>query len=93
VVGVDTEERMFCPALGFAEDPVSGNAHSMLAVYLHEHALLPGASDRAVLVGAQGHHLGRPGRVRIELSLKAGRIDSVTMSGHAVIVFEAMLAY
>jgi PhzF family phenazine biosynthesis protein len=92
VAGVDTEARMFCPALGFAEDPVSGNAHSMLAVYLHEHALLPNAGDRAVLVGAQGHHLGRPGRVRIELSLKAGRIDSVTMSGHAVIMFEAMLA-
>jgi PhzF family phenazine biosynthesis protein len=92
VTGVDTEARMFCPALGFAEDPVSGNAHSMLAVYLHDHALLASIGDRAVLVGAQGRHLGRPGRVRIELSLNAGRIESVAMSGQAVIVFDAMLA-
>jgi predicted PhzF superfamily epimerase YddE/YHI9 len=25
---------MFCPALGIPEDPVSGNAHAMLAAYL-----------------------------------------------------------
>ena len=92
LTGVDTEARMFCPALGFAEDPVSGNALALLGVYLHERALLPTAADRAVLLGAQGHHLGRPGRVRIELALKARRIESVTMVGHAVIVFEAMLA-
>ncbi|HEX9139843.1 MAG TPA: PhzF family phenazine biosynthesis isomerase [Steroidobacteraceae bacterium] len=90
--GVDTEARMFCPALGFAEDPVSGNAHAMLAVYLHARGLLPAAGDRALLRGAQGHHLGRPGRVRIELSLKDGQIESVRMSGHAVIVFEGILA-
>jgi PhzF family phenazine biosynthesis protein len=29
-----TESRMFCPALGIPEDPVSGNAHAMLAAYL-----------------------------------------------------------
>src|ERR1700675_4051166 len=29
-----TESRMFCPALGIPEDPVSGNAHTMLASYL-----------------------------------------------------------
>ena len=27
---------MFCPALGIPEDPVSGNAHAMLAAYLWE---------------------------------------------------------
>ncbi len=31
-----TESRMFCPALGIPEDPVSGNAHAMLAAYLWE---------------------------------------------------------
>jgi len=29
-----TEARMFCPALGIGEDPVSGNAHGLLGVYL-----------------------------------------------------------
>ena len=31
---LSTESRMFCPALGIPEDPVSGNAHAMLAAYL-----------------------------------------------------------
>ena len=31
---VGTESRMFVPALGIPEDPVSGNAHGMLGVYL-----------------------------------------------------------
>ena len=31
---LSTDSRMFCPALGIAEDPVSGNAHAMLAAYL-----------------------------------------------------------
>ena len=29
---LSTESRMFCPALGIPEDPVSGNAHAMLAI-------------------------------------------------------------
>ena len=29
-----TESRMFCPALGISEDPVSGNAHGLLGAYL-----------------------------------------------------------
>src|SRR5678816_917197 len=33
----ETEARMFCPVLGVPEDPVSGNAHGMLGVYLLHH--------------------------------------------------------
>src|SRR6201996_5999266 len=35
-----TESRMFCPALGIAEDPVSGNAHGLLGVYLAHYGFL-----------------------------------------------------
>jgi PhzF family phenazine biosynthesis protein len=34
---VYTEARMFCPALGIPEDPVSGNAHALLGAYLLHH--------------------------------------------------------
>lgn len=81
--GFTVESRMFCPALGIPEDPVSGNAHGMLAVYLDSLGLLPGGCLR----GAQGHHLGRPGRVEIEL-LDDSRL---ALRGEAVIVFSTSL--
>jgi PhzF family phenazine biosynthesis protein len=79
----DVESRMFCPALGIPEDPVSGNAHGMLGVYLQAQGLLAGS----LLHGAQGHHLGRPGEVEIEL------LDASTLAlrGSARLVFQAWL--
>jgi PhzF family phenazine biosynthesis protein len=68
IADCDVESRMFCPALGIPEDPVSGNAHGMLGVYLAAQGLLPGA----MLRGAQGHHMGRPGRV--EITLRDGHV-------------------
>ena len=41
LAGCLTESRMFCPALGIPEDPVSGNAHGLLGAYLAEQGLLP----------------------------------------------------
>jgi PhzF family phenazine biosynthesis protein len=38
--GCLTESRMFCPALGIPEDPVSGNAHGLLGANLAEQGLL-----------------------------------------------------
>ena len=79
----EVESRMFCPALGIAEDPVSGNAHGMLAVYLESRGLMRGATLR----GAQGHHLGRPGKVEVELLDTGG----VALRGEARIVFQTTI--
>jgi len=87
----DTEARMFCPALGIAEDPVSGNAHGMLGVYLLQQHALP-RGDVIRFAGAQGHHLQRPGRVEVELRLHQGALQSVRIRGQAVIVFETRVA-
>lgn len=84
IAGCDVESRMFCPALGIPEDPVSGNAHGMLAVYLDSLGLL----QNGRLHGAQGHHLARPGRVDVEL-LDAG---TLALRGRAVIVFETRIS-
>jgi PhzF family phenazine biosynthesis protein len=84
-----TEARMFCPALGIDEDPVSGNAHAMLGVYLHELGLLHGKSQtEARFVGLQGRHVGRAGAVEVTINSAAnGQPTAATISGHAVIVF------
>ena len=87
-----TESRMFCPALGIAEDPVSGNAHGLLGVYLARTGLLPSEGQRASFTGIQGHQLHRPGRVNVELDLKDGAIEGVWIVGQAVSIFETEIA-
>ena len=87
-----TEARMFCPALGIDEDPVSGNAHAMLGVYLRELGLLPVTQGPAKFIGRQGRHVGRPGRVDVAVDLAAdGRAVAATISGAASIVFETRI--
>lgn len=85
--GPGTESRMFCPALGIDEDPVSGNAHAMLGVYLHELGLLPAQLGAAQFTGLQGRHVGRAGQVHVALELDAaGRAVAAEIAGQAVVV-------
>jgi PhzF family phenazine biosynthesis protein len=86
--GCLTESRMFCPALGIPEDPVSGNAHGLLGAYLAEQGLLPHDGVTARFTGAQGHHVHRAGRVDVELEFSQGKLDGVWIVGQAVEIFE-----
>lgn len=85
-----TVARMFCPALGIPEDPVSGNAHAMLASYLFAQGEL-GARGLA-FTGHQGEQMKRPGRVSVRLELERERLVAAHIGGHAVIVSEGRLA-
>ncbi len=87
---VSTESRMFCPALGMVEDPVSGNAHAMLAAYLWD--LGQFGKKPAAFVGHQGRHVQRPGLVRVTLEVGAGSLVAAHIGGSAVIVSEGTLA-
>ena len=92
VAGADIESRMFCPALGIPEDPVSGNAHGLLGAHLLEQGLLTVTDGRAAFRGAQGHHMGRPGQVGIQLDVDAaGRCTAAHIEGAAVLVFETRI--
>jgi PhzF family phenazine biosynthesis protein len=84
-----TESRMFVPALGIREDPVSGNAHGMLGVYLVNHGLLPPKDGRLVFQGRQGMWMRRPGMVEVEIESSGRVAQSVRIVGDAVIVYEA----
>ena len=90
--GCLTESRMFCPAIGIDEDPVSGNAHGMLAVYFHAHALVSVTGGRARFQGLQGRALGRLGRVDIELKVADAHVASVTVAGQAVLVYRTTVS-
>ena len=90
---------MFCPALGFPEDPVSGNAHALLGAYMLRHGLIgtvradPAPEDTIAFTGAQGHHMGRPGRVSVTLNLAYNVLESVSIAGEAVVVFDTTLEF
>src|SRR5947207_2585915 len=88
-----TESRMFCPALGIPEDPVSGNAHGLLGAYLAQLRLLTRSGEGARFTGIQGHSLHRPGRVRVELEFKGEALGSVWISGQAVSIFETEMEF
>jgi PhzF family phenazine biosynthesis protein len=83
---------MFCPALGIAEDPVSGNAHGLLGAYLASLGLLALTGERTSFCGIQGHYLQRPGRVTVELEMHDGGIDAVWIIGQAISIFETVIS-
>lgn len=88
---VTTEARMFCPVIGVPEDPVSGNAHGMLGVYLVHNGLLQASDGTASFVGHQGRFVDRPGQVEVTVAASGKRATGVRVTGDAVIVFEATL--
>jgi len=88
-----TEARMFCPALGIAEDPVSGNAHGLLGAYLAWLGLLARNGERARFSGVQGSSLHRPGRVEVELEFAGGELAGVWISGQAVSIFQTEIEF
>ena len=88
---VTTESRMFCPVLGVPEDPVSGNAHGMLGVYLLHNGLLAARDGVASLVGHQGRFVDRPGQVEVQVTSSGKRATNVRVTGDAVIVYEASI--
>ncbi|MGB6354430.1 MAG: PhzF family phenazine biosynthesis isomerase, partial [Steroidobacteraceae bacterium] len=85
-----TESRMFCPALGIPEDPVSGNAHSMLAAYLWD--LGQFGKNSTSFVGRQGRQMNRPGQVSVKLEVDQGNLVAAHIGGTAIIVSEGTLA-
>jgi PhzF family phenazine biosynthesis protein len=87
---LSTDSRMFCPALGIAEDPVSGNAHAMLAAYLWD--LGQFGKNSTAFIGRQGRQLNRPGQVNVRLEVEQGALVAAHIGGAAVIVSEGTLA-
>jgi len=85
-----TESRMFCPALGIPEDPVSGNAHAMLAAYLWD--LGQFGKKSTTFMGRQGYHMKRPGQVRVRLEIDKGSLIAAHIAGTAIIISEGTLA-
>lgn len=86
-----TDGRMFAPAIGISEDPVTGNANGPLGAYLVKHRLMAHDGKQLRFAGHQGRAIGRDGLVDVQVAIARGEPVKVTIKGDAVILFSALL--
>ena len=85
----DVHARHFAPATGVREDPVTGSASGAMAAYLVHYGLV----DKSSLVAEQGHLIGRPGLVYIDLEKEGDEITMVKVGGSAVTVMNGEIFF
>ena len=85
----DLAARMFAPGMGLSEDPGTGSAAAALIGLLSEHAHI--ATGQVDFVLRQGHEMGRPCRIFIQLRKDDDVLVHGGIGGHAVIVAEGVL--
>ncbi|HGH1348655.1 PhzF family isomerase [Acinetobacter baumannii] len=79
-----TYGRMFAPAIGINEDPVTGNANGPAGAYLVHHDLIE-CDQKVSYWGYQGFAIEKPGRVLVTVE-KIDSILHVSIEGQAVLV-------
>lgn len=79
-----THGRMFAPAIGIEEDPVTGNANGPAGLYLAYHGILS-FDDHYTYRGIQGEAIGKPGVVEVSISKENGNIAKIQVAGTAVV--------
>ncbi|WP_408889892.1 PhzF family phenazine biosynthesis protein [Myxococcus faecalis] len=91
--GSVAHSRYFVPGLGVPEDPATGSAAGPLGMYLAMHGALElpasGGTVRARI--EQGDAMGKPGRIEVEVSGRAGHPEQARIGGVAVTVLEGSL--
>lgn len=89
--GILAHARMFAPAIGIPEDPVTGNGNGPLGAYLVRHRLVPLVSGQGVFscTMRQGEAMGRAGEVEVEVTIDPDSMmpSAVRIGGEAVVVF------
>ncbi|MDN3956327.1 PhzF family isomerase [Sporolactobacillus laevolacticus] len=83
--------RMFAPAIGITEDPVTGNANGPLGAYLVHHQLVHHNHSLFKFKAKQGEAIKRPGTMDVEVKIKNNEPEEVKISGQAVIAFKSEL--
>lgn len=79
--------RMFSPANGINEDPVTGNANGPLGAYLVKYGLVQTSGDLFEFSIVQGEKIKRPGTMRVKIHLQNGQPVKIQIVGDAVIAF------
>jgi PhzF family phenazine biosynthesis protein len=83
--------RMFAPAIGINEDPVTGNANGPLGAYLVHHNLVKHDNYVFKFKAKQGEAINRSGIIEVEIKIENKEPKEVKISGNAVIAFKSEL--
>lgn len=83
-----TNGRMFAPAIGINEDPVTGNANGPLGAYIVHHKLVDISGNTLSFKAQQGEAIKRPGVVDVRVDIENGEPVKVRVGGEAIIVFK-----
>ncbi len=82
-----TYGRMFAPAIGIDEDPVTGNANGPLGAYLVHNRIFN--SDAIFeFKGKQGEAINRLGVVDVKVKIENNKPTLVQIKGEAVVIFK-----
>ncbi len=80
--------RVFAPAVGVDEDPVTGTASGALGAYLVHNKTVTPTDDSVRLLVEQGGEIERHGFVNVEIGLEEAEITTVRVGGSAVTVYQ-----
>lgn len=84
--------RMFAPAIGIGEDPVTGNANGPLGAYLVKHGLIAVHGDTVRYRARQTAGNGRTGWMDVEVQVRSNEPVGVRIEGRAVECFRTTLS-
>nr|WP_319487692.1 PhzF family isomerase [uncultured Caproiciproducens sp.] len=83
--------RMFAPAIGINEDPVTGNANGPLGAYLVHYGLVTHNGTLFTFNAIQGESIGRAGTMEVQVKIRNNKPIEVKIVGNAVIAFSTEL--
>lgn len=83
--------RMFAPAIGIPEDPVTGNANGPLGAYLVHHKFVKHNNKAFNFKALQGEAIHRAGIIDVQVKIDNQEPAEIQIAGNAVIVFKIEL--
>ncbi|WP_315067327.1 PhzF family isomerase [uncultured Clostridium sp.] len=83
--------RMFAPAIGINEDPVTGNANGPLGAYLVHYNHVKHNNSLFRFKAKQGEAIKRTGVIEIDVKIENNEPVEVKVAGNAVIIFKSEL--
>ncbi|MEW6196901.1 MAG: PhzF family isomerase [Bacteroidota bacterium] len=89
--GILTHGRMFAPAVGIDEDPVTGNANGPLGAYLVKNNLVQHNGIQFSFTAKQGEAMKREGAMKVTVDIENNYPQKVEIAGEAVIVFKTTI--
>ena len=79
--------RMFAPAIGINEDPVTGNANGPLGGYLIQNKIIDSKDNIFEFNGSQGEQIDRLGVVKVRVEIEDDKPLLIQIKGDAIVIF------